>query len=124
VVEKESVATGVPGVFHNAKSIEDVVAGTTIFEQGSPGSKMYGVIEGEIELRTSAGKVVKVGPNETFGEMAVIDRSPRTAAAVATVDTKLAVIDEGTFLFLIHETPMFGLQVMRTLTSRLRAASD
>jgi CRP-like cAMP-binding protein len=118
------VATGVPGVFHNARSVEDVAAGTVVFEEGSPGSHMYGVIEGEIELRTNAGKVVKVGPNETFGEMAVIDRSPRTASAVATADSKLAVIDERTFLFLIHETPMFGLQVMRTLTSRLRAAPD
>jgi CRP-like cAMP-binding protein len=124
VVEKQSVATGVPGVFHNAKSVEDVAAGTVVFEEGAPGSKMYGVIEGEIELRTNSGRVVKVGPNETFGEMAVIDRSPRTASAVATADSKLAVIDERTFLFLIHETPMFGLQVMRTLTSRLRATSE
>jgi len=85
---------------------------------------MYGVIEGEIELRTNTGKVFKVGPNETFGEMALIDRSARMASAVATTDSKLAVIDEGTFLFLIHETPTFALQVMRTLTDRLRAALD
>jgi CRP/FNR family transcriptional regulator, cyclic AMP receptor protein len=118
------VAAGVPGVFYNAKSVENVAAGTVVFEQGSPGSQMYGVIEGEIELRTKAGRVVKVGPNETFGEMALIDRSVRTASAVATADSKLAVIDEQTFLFLIQETPMFGLQVMRTLTKRLRAAPD
>ena len=85
---------------------------------------MYGVIEGEIELRSDAGKVFKVGPNETFGEMGVIDHSARMATAVATADSKLAVIDDGTFLFLVHETPMFALQVMRTLTSRLRAATD
>jgi CRP/FNR family transcriptional regulator, cyclic AMP receptor protein len=124
VVERWVVATGVPGVFYNANAVENFAAGTVVFEEGSPGSQMYGVIEGEIELRTKAGKVVKVGPNETFGEMAVIDRSARTASAVATADSKLAVIDERTFLFLIHETPMFGLQVMRTLTNRLRAGAD
>ena len=117
------MATGVPGVFFNAKSAEHVAAGTVVFEEGSPGSQMYGVIEGEIELRTSAGKTIKVGPNGTFGEMAIIDHSPRNATAVAITDSKLAVIDERTFLFLIHETPTFALQVMRTLTSRLRAAS-
>ncbi len=118
------MATGAPGVFYNAKSVDDVAAGTVVFEEGSPGSQMYGVIEGEIELRTNAGQVFKVGPNGTFGEMAIIDHSARTATAVAAVDSKLAVIDERTFLFLIHETPTFALQVMRTLTSRLRPSSD
>jgi CRP/FNR family transcriptional regulator, cyclic AMP receptor protein len=77
---------GVPAVFYNAKSVENVAAGTVVFEEGSPGSQMYGVIEGEIELRTNAGKVVKVGPNETFGKMAIIDHSARSASAVATAD--------------------------------------
>jgi CRP-like cAMP-binding protein len=118
------VVAGAPGVFHHAKTVKDVAAGSVVFEEGSSGSEMYGLIEGEIELRTRTGRVIKVSPNETFGEMALIDHSARSATAVATVDSKLAVIDEWTFLFLIHETPMFGLQVMRTLTSRFRAVSD
>jgi CRP-like cAMP-binding protein len=124
VVEEWAVVSRVPGVFHNAKSVQNVPAGTVLFDEGSEGSEMYGVIEGEIELRTSDGKVFMVGPNETFGEMALIDHSARMASAVATADTKLAVIDQGMFLFLIHETPTFALQVMRTLTDRLRAALD
>ena len=115
------MGAGAPGLFFNAKSVEDVASGTVVFEEGAPSSQMYGVIEGEIELRTGGGTVFKVGPNETFGEMGVIDHSARRATAVATADSKLAVIDDGTFLFLVHETPMFALQVMRTLTSRLRA---
>jgi CRP/FNR family transcriptional regulator, cyclic AMP receptor protein len=118
------VAVGVPGVFFNAKSVEIITAGTVVFEEGSTGSEMYGVVEGEIELRTNAGKIIKVGPDGTFGEMAIIDHSPRTATAVASADSKLAVIDERTFLFLVHETPTFALQVMRALTNRLRAESD
>jgi CRP/FNR family transcriptional regulator, cyclic AMP receptor protein len=118
------VVSPVPGVFHNAKSVKELAAGTVLFEEGAVGSEMYGVIEGEIELRTADGKVFKAGPNETFGEMALIDRSDRMASAVATADTKLAVIDQRTFLFLIQETPTFALQVMRTLTDRLRAALE
>jgi len=118
------VGAGAPGLFFNAKSVEDVASGTVVFEEGAPSSQMYGVIEGEIELRTGGGTVFKVGPNETFGEMALIDRSARMASAVATADSKLAVIDQHTFLFLIHETPTFALQVMRTLAERLRAALE
>src|SRR5258708_37430575 len=63
---------------------------------------MYGIVEGEVELRTSHGVIHTVGPDGTFGEMAVIDSSPRMATAVDMTDTKLAVIDRHLFLFLVH----------------------
>jgi CRP/FNR family transcriptional regulator, cyclic AMP receptor protein len=114
------VVTRIPGVFLHAKSTEDVPAGTVIFEEGSPGSRMYGLIEGSVELRTAAGGVYSVGPDETFGEMALIDQQPRMASAVAITDSKLASIDQATFLLLVHETPMFALQVMGTMAERRR----
>jgi CRP-like cAMP-binding protein len=109
------------GVFLNAKSTETFAPGTVIFEEGAPGSEMYGVIEGAIELRTTHGRVFQVGPEETFGEMALLDHSPRMATAVAIEETTLAVNDRKMFLFLVHETPMFALQVMSSLAERLRA---
>ncbi len=111
----------VQGIFRNAQTVRDVAAGATIFEEGSSGEEMFGVVEGEVELRLHDGHTFKIGPDDTFGEMAVIDSSPRSATAVAVVDTKLAVIDKRTFLFLVHETPLFALQVMKTLTERLRS---
>jgi CRP/FNR family transcriptional regulator, cyclic AMP receptor protein len=111
----------VPGVFKNADSIREVPAGAVIFESGADGKEMFGVVEGEVEIRTGGGTTSRIGPDETFGEMAIIDHSPRSATAVAVVDTKLAVIDQRMFLFLVHETPMFALQVMGNLAERLRA---
>jgi CRP-like cAMP-binding protein len=111
----------VHGVFVNTKTPQTVSAGTVVFEEGSPGSEMYGVIDGAIELRTSHGRVYRVGPDETFGEMALVDHSPRMATAVAIEDTTLAVIDEKRFLFLVQETPTFAIQVMSSLADRLRA---
>jgi CRP/FNR family transcriptional regulator, cyclic AMP receptor protein len=58
-----------------------------------------------------------------FGEMALIDGSPRSATARAKTDCELAVIGQETFLYLIHETPFFAMAVMRTLVDRLRRAS-
>jgi len=100
--------------------VQDVPAGAVIFEQGSPGEHMYGVIEGEVEIRTPRGFVRRLGPDETFGEMSVVDSSPRSATAVAVTDAKLAVIDRKKFLFLVHETPMFALQVMSSISDRVR----
>jgi len=111
----------VTGLFRNAESTRTVAAGTVIFAEGTAGDEMYGIVEGEVELRTSHGVIHTVGPDDTFGEMAVVDSSPRMATAVAMTDTKLAVIDRHLFLFLVHETPMFALQVMSTMAERLRS---
>ncbi len=112
----------VPGLFYNAKTFRDVPAGTVIFEEGASGTEMFGVVEGEVEVRLPNGAVRRLGPNDTFGEMAIIDSSPRSGTAVAVTDTKLAVIDRSKFLFLVQETPMFALQVMSSIARRLRAA--
>jgi CRP/FNR family cyclic AMP-dependent transcriptional regulator len=111
----------VPGLFKNPKSVRDVPAGSVVFEVGSTGSEMFGIIEGEVEVRLPTGAVRRLGPDDTFGEMAIVDSSPRSGTAVAVVDTKLAVIDRPTFLFLVHETPTFALQVMSSIADRLRA---
>ncbi len=109
------------GVFRAATDTRDVAAGTVIFEAGSTGEEMYGVVEGKVELRLPDGRAVAIGPDDTFGEMALVDSSGRSATAVALEDSKLAVIDKRRFLFLVHETPTFALQVMSSLAGRLRA---
>jgi CRP/FNR family transcriptional regulator, cyclic AMP receptor protein len=112
----------VPGLFYNAQTFKDVPAGTVIFEVGASGTEMFGVVEGEVEVRLPNGAVRRLGPDDTFGEMAIIDSSPRSGTAVAVSDTKLAVINRSKFLFLVQETPMFALQVMSSIAKRLRAA--
>ena len=114
----------IPGVFYNAKSFRDVPAGTVIFEEGASGAEMFGVVAGEVEVRLPNGAVHRFGPDETSGEMAIIDASPRSGTAVAVTDTKLAVIDRHRFLSLVQETPVFALQVMSSIAERLRAASS
>ncbi len=108
------------GVFKGAKETREVPAGSVIFEAGDTGEEMFGIIEGKVELRLPNGRVFQLGPDECFGEMAVVDKSPRSASAVATEDTRVAVIDRHRFLFLVGETPTFALQVMSSLSERLR----
>ena len=52
--------------------------------------------------------------------MALVDSSPRMASATAVEPTTIAVIDRRQFLFLVHETPTFALQVMSSMAERLR----
>ena len=56
-----------------------------------------------------------------FGELALIDDSPRSATAVAASAVELVPVGSKQFLFLVSETPHFALNVMRVPARRLRA---
>ena len=94
--------------------------GDYIFRQGEIGTYMYVVAEGFVDVSVQGSLVRTMRPGDLFGEMALIDDSPRSADAIAMTDCKVAAIDERQFLFLIHETPMFALQVMTVMADRLR----
>jgi len=110
----------IAGVFKGAIETREVPVGSVIFESGDSGEEMFGIIEGAVELRLPDGRVLELGPDDCFGEMAVVDKSPRSASAVATANATLAVIDRKRFLFLVGEKPTFALQVMASLSDRLR----
>jgi CRP/FNR family transcriptional regulator, cyclic AMP receptor protein len=110
----------VTGLFTNAQATREVAAGATIFREGDPGDVMYGIISGEVELQIDGRTIAKRGADDVFGELALIDGTPRTASAIAATDCRLATIDQRRFLFLVHETPMFAVQVMATLAERIR----
>ena len=55
-----------------------------------------------------------------FGELSLIDQETRVASAIARTDCIVQTIDKRRFLFLVQETPMFAIQVMKILANRLR----
>jgi len=112
--------TTVVGLFRNAKETRKVDAGTVIFNEGDQGSEMFGIVDGEVELRAKGRVLRSLGPQEVFGEMALIDDAPRSLTAVAVSETTLAMIDRHRFLFLVQETPMFALNVMSVMAEHLR----
>jgi CRP/FNR family cyclic AMP-dependent transcriptional regulator len=111
----------VVGLFRNAQSTVSVPAGSVVFREGDQADTMFGIVEGEITLYTTNRVIATLGPDDIFGEMALVDSAPRMATASATVDTVLAVIDRHRFLFLVHETPTFALSVMSAMAERFRA---
>lgn len=109
------------GLFRDSRDTSGFAPGQIIFQEGDPGQCMYVVVEGEVEISHAGRFLRRLGPGEIFGEMALIEHGPRSATATARAATKLAVIDERRFNFLIQQTPFFALQVMRVMAERLRA---
>jgi CRP-like cAMP-binding protein len=116
--------TTVPGVFASAKEHRSLESGDIVFSAGDTGAAMFGVVSGSVELRDGDEVVTTLGAGETFGELAIISKAPRSLTAVAVEPTQIAVIDERTFIFLVHETPTFALQVMRSLAARIRSLDE
>lgn len=98
----------------------------TIFEEGSTGSEMYLVRSGRVLLSCKQGRAEEVTlavlkPGDFFGEMALVDDSPRSATASALEDnTQVIAIDRARFLFMVRQQPEFALSLMHTLCQRLR----
>ena len=111
----------VAGLFKNAQRVVDVPAGGVVFREGDAGEEMYGVVSGEIQLQSAGRVIATLGPDDVFGEMAIVDGSPRMATAVAASPAQLAAIDRHRFLFLVQETPLFALSVMSAMADRFRA---
>jgi len=114
--------TTVRGVFLNAGTTKDFASGDTIFREGEVGDCMYGVVSGQVELKHGAKSVGTVEEGDVFGEMAIIDKSPRSATAIAATDVTVAPVDRPRFVFLVQVHPSFALLVMEVMAERLRAA--
>ena len=94
-----------------------------VFIEGSPGSTMYIVLDGNIEIFVKGKSMEVAGRGTIIGEMALIDSSPRSATVVAKDFCVLAQVNQSEFLALIEKTPTFALSVMKTLVTRLRNAN-
>ena len=100
--------------------IEEFPAGEVIFSEGDEADRMYVISEGSVSLSINGDVVETLGTGGLFGEIAVIDREPRSATAVAETDATLVAIDKRRFWFLVQETPYFAEIVMRVMADRLR----
>lgn len=94
--------------------------GETIFREGDPGDCLYVVKDGTVDITLGNRLLKPLGAGDIFGEMALIDGSPRSADAIARTDVTLIPVNEKQFVFLVGQLPYFALGVMGVLAERLR----
>jgi CRP-like cAMP-binding protein len=109
--------------------IERCRRGKTIFRRASPGTAMMAVLRGSVKICTVSrgGKEAVlnvIGPGQVFGEIAVLDGGPRTADAVALVDSDILVLDRRDFMPVVRAHPDLAQRLLEVLCGRLRKTSE
>jgi CRP-like cAMP-binding protein len=103
-------------------------ANAAVFRKGEPGDAMFLVLQGELRAGAKVGgresTLSVMGVGECFGELAVLDESPRSADVVANVESVLLKISAAALKRLFKEAPAlaapFLLALNRTITTRVR----
>ena len=93
-------------------------AGRIIMREGSLGVALFAVLEGRVAIRIGDSVVEKVGTGGLFGEMSLVDRTPRLATAVAETDCALLAISRHMFLHLVKRSPKFGAALLKAVGER------
>jgi CRP-like cAMP-binding protein len=96
--------------------------GASIVRAGDPGSSFYVVIDGVVRVVPPTGRPRRLGAGDVFGEMALLDESPRSASVVADGEVLTMTISRSAFSKLLKHDPSLAHELLRTLAARLRAA--
>ena len=93
-------------------------AGRIIMTEGQRGAALFAVLEGRVAIRIGDCVVEKLGPGGLFGEMSLVDRTPRLATAVAETDCALLAMSRHMFLHLVKRSPKFGAALLKAVGER------
>lgn len=99
--------------------------GEVIARQGEIGDCMYVVQHGQVEivLEQPDGSETGLGvinEGDLFGEMAILEKQPRSATARAVGEARVLTVDRRTFLRRVKEDPTLALNILRSLSQRIR----
>jgi len=107
-----------------ARFLKHFSKGTVLFNEGDEGEDMYFIRSGKVAIkkRVPHGEVVVAAleKGDFFGEMAVLERIPRTAGAEMVEDGDLIVIGSDVLADMLKEHPEIAVRMLRKYSLRLR----
>lgn len=102
--------------------------GQTIFSEGEPSDLTYRILAGSVDITVGhkdgrQKTIASLGPDEIFGEMGIIDDSPRSATATAREETACQAYSAEEVLELLSSDPGEAIDLIRSLIIRLKSAN-
>ncbi len=109
-------------------AVRNLAAGDVLFREGEVGDFAYQVVKGKIEVcKFNGDEYVTLSILEKgalFGEMALIDKQPRSAMARATEEATVKEIDQDALLGYLKNSPQTAFNMMQQLASYARNANE
>ena len=94
--------------------------GTVLCREGETGGEFFIVLSGEAEIRKGSKILNRLGKGEFFGEIALVDRGPRTATVTVSAPMRCLVLGPGQFANVLRQDADIAVSVLYVLGSRLR----
>ena len=96
--------------------------GVPVVVAGRPGDAFYVILDGEVSVGVPGRRRTRLGAGDYFGEMSLIDGSPRSATVTADGDVLLLELGRTAFARLLKEEPAITLALLKALAARVRAS--
>ena len=99
-----------------------------IFREGDQGDEMYVIKSGRVVITKNMYgimvKIAELGAGDHFGEMALLEGTPRSAFALADTPVELEVYDHDALMERIAGDPEFAFAMLRAMSHRLRQIDE
>ncbi len=104
-------------------------AGQIVFHLGDPGGLLYIITRGKVKISHSnpdgqEALLAILGPGDHFGELALLDDSPRSATAESIEPSEMLTLHRDAFTRFLESNPAFAHHVLYTLATRIRRLNN
>jgi serine/threonine protein phosphatase PrpC/CRP-like cAMP-binding protein len=111
----------------NITDVKTFKVGQTVVEEGDEGDALFIVLTGKVKVHAGGSTIVHLGPGQHFGEMALVDKSPRSASVSAEEESRLLLIRRKDFFDLVRKDHDVAVKLLWSflgvLAQRLRSTS-
>jgi len=112
----------------NSIKVVEKSAQEPVIAEGDAGEDLYIILSGQVKVHKGENEIVRLKSGDHFGEMALIDKAPRSASVSAIDDTKLLMMNRSEFFQIIRNEPPLATKLLwsflQVLTNRLRSTNQ
>jgi CRP-like cAMP-binding protein len=99
----------------------DHAAGHVIVQEGSGVHAMHVIVEGNAVVTVEDTEVARLGPGDSFGEIALFDEGPRTATVAADTPLRVLAVDASAFRYMVENDGALASRLLTRLARMIRS---
>jgi len=104
------------------RALEEVTVppGRMLCEEGTIGREFFLIVDGTASVRRRGRRIATLGPGQYFGELALLDRRPRSATVISETPMLLLVLGQRQFNGVLDAVPPLARKLLAAMATRLR----